>query len=257
MSRSGCLARSPPATAASSSTPCSPAASSATCTAVVLHGRESGATGRALRAVAWERFAGQSVQVVLAVVVLLLLDSPLSPAMPVATVLLVATALCCASAARRPPVRRGWTGRALRVVHDDLWSGLLVPRAWPGVVIASVVAVTGHVATYLLAARVVGATAPLTTLLPLAVVVLVAAGLPLNLAGWGPREGAAAWVFASAGLGAAQGVATAVAYGAMVFVASLPGAVVLATSARVVGERGAGIPASPSGAGLAGGSSRA
>ena len=36
-------------------------------------------------------------------------------------------------------------------------------------------------------------------------VVLVVSAVPLNLAGWGPREGAAAWVFAAAGLGAATG----------------------------------------------------
>ncbi|MFL6133476.1 MAG: hypothetical protein ACJ72A_11755, partial [Nocardioidaceae bacterium] len=50
---------------------------------------------------------------------------------------------------------------------------------------------------------------------------------PTNIAGWGPREGVAAWVFALAGLGATQGVATTVVYGAMVFVATLPGAVLL------------------------------
>jgi hypothetical protein len=49
-----------------------------------------------------------------------------------------------------------------------------------------------------------------------------------GIAGWGPREGAAAWVFATAGLGADQGVATAVVYGVMALVASLPGALVLA-----------------------------
>jgi glycosyltransferase 2 family protein len=36
-----------------------------------------------------------------------------------------------------------------------------------------------------------------------------------------------AWAFAAAGLGASSGVATAVVYGVMVFVASLPGAAVL------------------------------
>ena len=64
-------------------------------------------------------------------------------------------------------------------------------------------------------------------MLPLVLLVLLAMALPLNVAGWGPREGMAAWSFAAAGLGAAEGVATAVAYGAMVSVASLPGAVVL------------------------------
>jgi glycosyltransferase 2 family protein len=48
-----------------------------------------------------------------------------------------------------------------------------------------------------------------------------------SVGGWGPREGVAAWVFGAAGLGAQRGVATAVVYGVMVLVASLPGAAVL------------------------------
>ena len=64
-------------------------------------------------------------------------------------------------------------------------------------------------------------------LLPLALLVLLAMGLPINVAGWGPREGAAAWVFGAAGLTAAQGVAVSVVYGVMTLVAVLPGAVVL------------------------------
>jgi uncharacterized membrane protein len=48
-----------------------------------------------------------------------------------------------------------------------------------------------------------------------------------SIAGWGPREGATAWVFAAAGLGAASGAATAVAYGVLVLAATLPGALVL------------------------------
>ena len=64
-------------------------------------------------------------------------------------------------------------------------------------------------------------------LLPLALLVLLAMAVPTNIGGWGPREGVAAWAFAAAGLGAAQGVATAVVYGVMALVASLPGAVVL------------------------------
>jgi hypothetical protein len=67
-------------------------------------------------------------------------------------------------------------------------------------------------------------------MLPLALLVLLAMGLPTNIAGWGPREGAAAGVFAVAGLGAAEGVATAVVYGVMALVATLPGAVVLAAA---------------------------
>jgi hypothetical protein len=90
------------------------------------------------------------------------------------------------------------------------------------------------VATFLVAARAAGVTAPLLGLAPLALIVLVAMGLPLNLAGWGPREGAAGWVFGAAGLGASVGVGTAVVYGVLVLVASLPGAVLLVTSSRRV-----------------------
>ena len=92
---------------------------------------------------------------------------------------------------------------------------------------ASTVAVAGHTVAFLVAARTVGSTASLGELLPLALLVLLAMGIPTNVAGWGPREGAAAWAFGAAGLGASQGVATAVVYGVMVFVASLPGALVL------------------------------
>jgi hypothetical protein len=67
----------------------------------------------------------------------------------------------------------------------------------------------------------------LTVLLVPLLLVIVASGLPANVAGWGPREGAAAWAFGAAGLGAAHGVTTAVVYGVMGLVATLPGAIVL------------------------------
>ena len=63
-------------------------------------------------------------------------------------------------------------------------------------------------------------------MLPLALLVMLAMVLP-SVAGWGPREGVTAWAFGAAGLGAERGVATAVVYGVMVLVASLPGAAVL------------------------------
>src|SRR6185436_3272340 len=98
--------------------------------------------------------------------------------------------------------------------------------AWPAIAIASALIVAGHAATFLIAARSAGADAPPSEMLPLALLVMLAAALP-NVGGWGPREGVTAWAFAAAGLGASLGVATAVVYGVMVLVASLPGAVVL------------------------------
>ncbi len=111
---------------------------------------------------------------------------------------------------------------------------------WPQVVAASVLAAAGHVVVFLVAARAAGTDASVAELLPLAVVVLLAAAIPLNVAGWGTREGAAAWAFAGAGLGAAQGATVAVVYGVLALVATLPGAVLLAKGLVVKGPLTAG-----------------
>jgi hypothetical protein len=99
-------------------------------------------------------------------------------------------------------------------------------EALPAIVLSTTVAVVGYAALFLVAARTVGVTAPTSRLLPLALLAVLAMVLP-SVAGWGPREGATAWVFAAAGLGAAQGAATAVAYGVLALAAFLPGAAVL------------------------------
>jgi glycosyltransferase 2 family protein len=167
-----------------------------------------------LRAVVWERAAGQVVQAVLTVAVLLVLPSPVRAIMPfVALALLVAAAGVVLAARARPGAG---PSRDLRGVT----------RAWPSVALASALIVAGHALTFVIAARTAGVTAPLSEMLPLAMLVLLAAALP-NVGGWGPREGVTAWAFAAAGLGASLGVATAVVYGVMVFVASLPGAAVV------------------------------
>lgn len=63
----------------------------------------------------------------------------------------------------------------------------------------------------------------------LCVLLLLAMAVPITISGWGVREGAAALLWPLAGLPAEQGVALSVGYGAMVFLASLPGALVLAS----------------------------
>jgi hypothetical protein len=108
----------------------------------------------------------------------------------------------------------------------DLRRGLLRRRALPAIAVASAVVVAGHAVTFLVAARTADVTAQLSRLLPLALLAMLGMALP-SIAGWGPREGVTAWVFAAAGLGASRGAATAVAYGVMVLAAALPGAVVL------------------------------
>jgi uncharacterized membrane protein YbhN (UPF0104 family) len=196
----------------------------------ISHGRDTRDVGRGLRAVACERSAGQVVQVGLTIAVLLVLPSPVRATMPLAALAFLAGAAGIALAAHvRPAVGRVGGSRFSRLrsaAARDLRDGLLARRAWPAIVLASALVVAGHAVTFLIAARTAGVTAPPSRLLPLALLVLLAAALP-NVGGWGPREGVTAWSFAAAGLGASHGVATAVVYGVMVFAASLPGAAVL------------------------------
>jgi uncharacterized membrane protein YbhN (UPF0104 family) len=197
----------------------------------VSHGRDANDVGLGLRAVAWERGAGQVVQAVLTVAILLALPSSVRSWMPVAAVALAA-ALAGIVLVGRLRFRAGasrWS-RVRGAVSGDLRGAVLHRRALPAVVLASVIVVAGHAVTFLIAARTAGATAPASRMLPLALLAMLAMVLP-SVAGWGPREGVTAWAFGAAGLGASVGVATAVVYGGMALVASLPGALVLAAAA--------------------------
>ena len=194
----------------------------------ISHGRDVSDVGRGLRAVVWERSSGQVVQAVLTIVVLLVLPSPVQSSMPLvaSAVIVVALAGALAARARRAGRRSRWA-RIRRAAAGDIRDGLLAQRAWLRIALASALVVAGHAVTFIIAARTAGVTAPASRMLPLALLVMLAMVLP-SVAGWGPREGATAWVFGAAGLGADHGVATAVVYGVMVLVASLPGAAFLA-----------------------------
>jgi uncharacterized membrane protein YbhN (UPF0104 family) len=191
------------------------------------HGRDVSDVGRALRAVGWERFAGQIVQVLVTVVVLLALPSPVQAFMPWVAIAVVAAVFGLLLVARaRPGETRSAWARFRSAVAGDIRDALLARRAWLGIALASTLAVAGHTATFLIAARTAGITAPPSRMLPIALIALAAMMLP-SLGGWGSREGVTAGVFGAAGLGAQRGVATAVVYGVMVLVASLPGIAVL------------------------------
>jgi glycosyltransferase 2 family protein len=195
------------------------------------HGRDVGDVGRGLRAVGWERTAGQVVQMVLTLVVLFAMPSPVRSATPLFAVALVTVSLIVVAASRAlPRVGPSRLARTVRAAAADLRDGLTARGAWPGIVVASAVVVLGHATLFLIAARTAGATASPARILPLALLVLLAMAVPANVGGWGPREGVAAWVFGAAGLSADQGVATAVVYGVMGLVGSLPGAGVLAAT---------------------------
>jgi uncharacterized membrane protein YbhN (UPF0104 family) len=193
----------------------------------VSHGRDVRNLGHALRAVVWERSAGQVVQILVTITVLLILPSPLHSSMPFVAIALAATAVVVVLVVRARAGRghSRWQ-RARETVVADIRGCLANKRALPTVLLASTIAVVGHVLTFLIAARAVGVTAPVGRLVPLALISIMAMALP-NIGGWGPREGVTAWAFSAAGLGAGLGAATAVAYGILVLAASLPGGFVL------------------------------
>ena len=194
----------------------------------VRHGRGSGELAASVRSVGWERFGGQAVQLALTAVVLLAVPSAfrIMAEWGAATLVALAVVLGLAGAAATR-FGHGRLTHALRVAATDLRVGLLSRRALPRVLLASAVVVAGHATVVVVAARATGVDVAPSTLVPLALVVLAGSTVPANVAGWGPREGVAAWAFAAAGLGASAGVTAAAAYGALVLVAALPGAVVL------------------------------
>jgi uncharacterized membrane protein YbhN (UPF0104 family) len=208
----------------------------------VTHGRRAGDVLRGLRAVAWERLCGQLVQALVTAVVLLTLPSPVRPALPY-VLAGVAGMAGCAALVVRAAARRGRSrlAHAARAVSADLRYGVLAPGVWPRLMLASALVVAGHTATFVIAARVAGATAPLGELVALLMVVQTAMVIPLSIGGWGLREGAAAWAFAAAGLGAANGVTVATLYAVLMLAAVAPGAGLLlgdAVRGRRAGQPG-------------------
>lgn len=198
----------------------------------VDHGRASSraggaGVGAAARAVAIERILGQSVQVVLSVAVLAVVgdeyEGVLLPAVGIALAAVAVAGVAVTVGSRRV---RG----LLRREAGELRAGLGSLRVGVQAVVASIVVFGCHLAIFAIAAITVGASVAPARLLALAMVVLLAASLPVNVGGWGPREGAAGWAFAVAGLGMATGVSAATLYGILAFVAILPGAIIAVSS---------------------------
>jgi uncharacterized membrane protein YbhN (UPF0104 family) len=190
----------------------------------VAHGRRSGDVVRGLRAVGWERLCGQVIQAVVTAVVLLIAPSPVRPALPYVLGGVAGVAVCAALVVRGAARRgRSRLARAAWAVSGDLRCGLLARDVWPRVTLASVLVVAGHTATFVIAARVAGVNAPLGELVALLLVVQTAAVIPLGIGGWGLREGAAAWAFSAAGLGAATGVTVTTLYAVLMLAAVTPG----------------------------------
>ncbi|KRA31035.1 MULTISPECIES: lysylphosphatidylglycerol synthase transmembrane domain-containing protein [unclassified Nocardioides] len=195
----------------------------------VRHGRGSRAMSRGLMSVFWDRATGFAVQATLAVGAALWLAA-LVQALVGWLLLAVAGVLIL--------VHGGLPDRFIRTLRVEIRHVPAAPGIWPRIAGLSTIAVGGHALVFVVAARTVGVTTPLGELVAIALVVLMASAIPLNLAGWGPREGVAAWIFAASGVGASVGLEVAVAYGVMALVATLPGALgLLGTRIPALGFR--------------------
>jgi glycosyltransferase 2 family protein len=149
-------------------------------------------------------------------------------------------------------LRHGWRGVVWERGLGQLTQVALVvalvlpsPYRWPAlaavgalavaggaVLLLSLGAVAGHLLVFLVAAHAAGASLSPLVLLPVGALVLLGSSIPLNVAGWGPREGVAAWAFTAAGSTAAVGLTVAVTFGLLATVATLPGLLVLRRSPR-------------------------
>jgi hypothetical protein len=136
---------------------------------------------------------------------------------------------------RRPP-------DFLEGLGADLHRSLLASSVWPKHLLGSLLVVISYALVFVCAARAIGVQLPVTTLLALVPPVLLAMLIPVSVAGWGVREGAAAFFWGLAGLPPAQGVAVSMTYGLLVLVAALPGAMCLlqAKWGRPVQDEGSG-----------------
>ena len=186
--------------------------------------------GLAVRAVALERASGQAVMAVAAVAALMTLSVALALRVLIVAFVAISVVLPVIAVI------------ALRHAHmtPSLWRDLhtaLFARDVVGIQLAtSALALATYIAMYVAAARAVGLPTPLGTLLPLIPPVLLSMLVPVTVAGWGVREVAAAGVWSVVGLTAEDGVAASAAYGVLVFVSTLPGALVPLTASR--GRRG-------------------
>lgn len=199
------------------------------------HAQRSGQRGAAWRAVILERTSGQLIVLGLALLTLMF-QAPwrehllnISDIVGIGLMGFGLLILLTGLILRRSPV-----GRAqLAELAADARRALLALNAWPLQLLSSVLIVLSYLLVFAAGARGIGIDLALGQLMLLALPVLLAMLIPVTVAGWGLREGAAGAIWLLAGLPPEQGVAASLAYGLLVLIASLPGAVVLAIGPRL------------------------
>lgn len=209
------------------------------------HGTSAGERLAAAHAVAIERLSGQVVLILVVLVSVigliqagrLQVGTPGGGWWPVVAIIPLSLAVWLAA--------RLGAGDYLLRLRRDLQRALLSGSALPVQMASSLMVLASYLGVFLLLAAGAGylaGPATLPVLVGLCSVLLLSMVIPLTVAGWGVREGAAAVLWPLAGLPAEQGVALSVGYGALVLISSLPGAAMIFRgrgTARDVGRSGA------------------
>lgn len=191
------------------------------------HARQSSSKGSAWRAVVIERASGQLAIALYTLIALFtsplwliaLGFSGLMVVAGVAVIVMVAGVTLMVWLRRSAVTLPAWCA----ALGQDMRRGLLQRDVWPRQLISSLAIVLSYGLVMVCAARAIGVELATLDILALAPVLLLAMLVPLSIAGWGVREGAAAGIWMFVGLPSAQGVAISLAYGVLVLMASLPG----------------------------------
>lgn len=204
------------------------------------HGSGSGARQASLHAVMIERLSGQLVMLAVALSASIWLAAEYpgvrmlvggwggwggwdDGAMIPALMLMVGVVFVVAFGTRL------WQGLRtyLATLGKDIYRGLLNPRVLPLQIVSSLLVVATYLTVFWLLAFSAAdgdmSAVQVFTLMALCSLLLLAMIIPVTVAGWGVREGAAAVLWPLAGLPAEQGVALSVGYGLTIFLSSLPG----------------------------------
>jgi uncharacterized membrane protein YbhN (UPF0104 family) len=187
--------------------------------------------GPSVRAVILERASGQIFMTAVAVISLLTLPITFGTSRPAALLLgaigLVGALLVWAMVSGHLP-----GGSALATLGRDARTALFERDVVATQLVTSALVTSSYIGMYVVSARALGVETPLGTLVPLVAPVLFSMLIPVTVAGWGVREATAAGLWSAVGLTPEDGVAISAAYGLVVLVSTLPGAVVLLTSRR-------------------------
>lgn len=190
-------------------------------------------TGPVIRTVIIERASGQVVMVTAAVLSLLLLPRAVGVDPRLATgAALLATGAVVLGLLLAWQRRFRSAGGLVESAWRDVQATLLAHDAVAMQLATSTLVVLSYIAMYVVAARAVGVGTPTLVLAPLVAPVLMSMLIPASIAGWGVREATAAGLWSVVGLSVQDGVAISAAYGLLVLLSSLPGALILLTAGR-------------------------